>query len=249
MKAILCAFVVLGALEAAAQPNSVVPKNIRAANTLETLFDYNGLSTTDNLWGIPLEPGRVLGTTYLTDEWNRTTIMLYDTERLIEGYNTRYEIYLNQIEIKTTEDIKVLDGQRVRSFVWVDNVSQSAHYFVNARDYEVEDDSQVTGFFEVLSEGPVTLLSRTTIYVKEPTYNVAFDMGNRDTKVVKKAIFYYLDGATVRQLPTSKKRLLSIFPVGGDVIDDFIKTNQLSLKDAIHLQILFDHYNQHIATN
>src|SRR5690606_10816167 len=110
-------------------------------------------------------------------------------------------------------------------------------------DYKLEDNSHVRGFFEVLSEGPVTLLSNTSIQVREPTYNVALDMGNRDTRLVKKTVFYHLDGETVRELPGSRKKLLSVFPHNSDEISEYIKTNKLSLNDATHLKILFDYYN------
>lgn len=249
MKTILLTVAVLGTLGVAGQPNDIVPKNIRATNTLDNLFDANGLATTDHLWGIPLEPGRVVGTTYLTEDWNRTTIMLRDTDKLIEGYHTRYEIDLDQIEIRTAKEVKILDGRNVESFVWLDDLSQVPHYFVNARDYRTEDGESMGGFFEVLSEGPLTLFSRTSIYVKEPNYNVALDMGIRDTRVMKKTVFYYFDGDFVRELPSSRKKLLSVLPDGEDEVGQYIKTNKLSLNEAQHLKILFDHYNQHIATN
>ena len=43
-------------MRAAAQPTPTVPTNIRAANTIDNLFDKNGLSKFESLYGIPLEP-------------------------------------------------------------------------------------------------------------------------------------------------------------------------------------------------
>ncbi len=233
----------LGCFLSAAQPNAVVPTNIRASNTLDKLSD--GISVSESLWGIPLEPGRVLGTTYLTEGWNRATILLYD-DRMIEGYLTRYEIDLDQIEIRLAAEIKVLDGKLVRSFVWTDEMNFSPHYFVNARDYRLEGQPSMTGFFEVLSEGPVTLLSKTDIAVRKPSYNVALDMGVRDTRLVQRTDLYYLKEDLVRELPSSKKKLMAVFGENADDAEAFIKSNKLSLNDESNLKVLFDHINEEI---
>ena len=122
-KPFIAALALFCSISAIAQPNSPVPKNLRAANTLDNLFDANGLGISDNLYVIPLEPGRIVGNAYLTPDWKRTTFMLYDADKMIEGYPSRYEIDQDQFEIKAASGIKVLSGKRVRSFVWVDSLS------------------------------------------------------------------------------------------------------------------------------
>lgn len=249
MKKILTALALFSASIAYSQPNSVVPKNIRAANTLDNLFDANGLGTTDAFYGIELEPGRVVGSTYLNDQWKRTSIMLYDTEKLIEGLQTKYEIDLDQLEIRTAGGVKVLSGRRIKSFVWVDSLSKIPHYFVNARDYKSEQGAPMTGFYEVLAEGPLTLLVKTSIVVRDPTYDHRLDMGQRDTRILKRTSFFYLDNNVVRELPSSRKKLLPVFGDHAAEADKFIKLNNLSLTQPGHLRALFEHYNEKIVTN
>src|SRR5688572_17600946 len=145
MKTLTILAAVFCTVEAFAQPNSTVPKNIRAANTLDNLFDANGLATFDNLYGIPLEPGRVIGNSYLNPDWNRTTFLLYDADKMIEGYSSRYEIDQDQFEIKVAGGIKLLNGKRVKSFVWLDSLTRAPHYFVNAKDFKNGDNSSLGG--------------------------------------------------------------------------------------------------------
>lgn len=232
-----------------AQPSATVPKNIRAASTLDNLFDINGLSTFDNLYGIPLEPGRVLGDAYLTDDWKRTTFLLYDIDKMIEGYSARYEIELDQFEIKTTAGIKVLSGKRVKSFVLLDSLTKMPHYFVNGRDFKNAGNTPLSGFFEVLAEGELTLLSQTEVAVKKPTYNQALDMGTRDTRLVKRTKFYYIDAEVVSELPSSRKKLLPVFGEDAPEVQSFLKLNSLSLDEPQHLKVLFEHYNDQLARN
>lgn len=228
---------------ALAQPNSVVPKNIRAANTLDNLFDGNGLATSDNLWGIPLEPGAVVGNTYLNPEWRRTALSLYDTDKVLEGYLTRYEIDLDQFDIKTTLGIKVLSGKKIKSFVWMDSLTKTPHYFVNGRDLKTAADVPIIGFFEVLAEGDPTLLSKTGVIVKRPNYNEKLDMGNRDTRIEKRAKYYYLENDLLHELPSAKKKIIAVFGDHAEALQDFVKVNKLSWDEEGHLKHIFEHYN------
>ncbi|MEX2233840.1 MAG: hypothetical protein WD824_16870 [Cyclobacteriaceae bacterium] len=245
----ILAVVFVCTLEAFAQPNSTVPKNIRAANTLDNLFDANGLATFDNLYGIPLEPGRVIGNTYLNPDWRRTTFLLYEADRMIEDYPARYEIDQDQFEIKVAKGVKVLSGKKVKSFVWVDSLTRSPHYFVNAKDLKNEDNSPLNGFFEVLSEGELTLLSRTGIVVKKPNYNEKLDMGTRDERILKKSKFYITEKGKVKELAASRKKLLPVFGEHAAVMEEFIRKNALSLNEPAHLKAIFENYNAKLITN
>jgi hypothetical protein len=248
MKTTFALLALLGTFSAAAQLSNTVPKNIRASNTLNNLSDPGGLAA-KNLYGIPLEPGRVIGNTYLSTDWKMTTLLLYDGGKMIEAYPARYEIESDQFEIKTSSGVKVLNGTKVNSFVWVDSLTQFPHYFVNGKDLSNEDGIALSGFFEVLTEGSLSLLSKIKITVKDPTYNAQLDMGNRDTRLNKKTILYYFDRHVVRELPPSKKRLLPIFGEHASEVEDFIKVNKLSLNEAAHLRAIFENYNARIVTN
>lgn len=237
------------AVAATAQPMNTVPQNIRAANTLDNLSGASGLSISDNFFGIPLEPGRVRGSAYLHPEWKRTTFLLYDAEKMVEGFPARYEIDQDQFEIKTSGSVKVLSGKKVRSFVWIDTLAHTPHYFVNGRDFKNPENVPLSGFFEVLIEGPLTLVSKTKATMIKPSYNHAFDMGNRDARIVKKDNFFYLKDGVVGELPSSRKKLLPLFGAHASGVNSFIKVNALRLDDAAHLRAIFEHYNTLLVTN
>ena len=249
MKNAFVLIALVGPLAAGAQPGNAVPQNIRAANTLENLFDASGLTTSDNFYGIPLEPGDVVGNAYLNGEWRRTTFLLYNVDKMIEGYPARYEIGHDQFEIKTSRGVKVLNGDKVKSFVWIDSATRTPHYFVNGRDFNGADKAISRGFYEVLAEGNMTLLSKTTVLVKDPTYNEKFDVGQRNTRILKKMDFYFVDQALVREVPSSRKKFFSIFGGHAEDIESFAKVNKLSVDDADHLTSIFRHYNNLRVTN
>jgi hypothetical protein len=206
-------------------------------------MDLNILTTRGHLYGIAMEPGGVVGNSYLNEHWNRTALLLYDNEKLVEGYSARYEISNDHFEIQTAGGLKILNGKKVRSFVWVDSTTHAPHYFVNAQDLRDENDVPLPGFFEVLSEGERTLLSRTHVLVKDPTYNEKFDMGNRDTRIIKKTGYFFAEKNVVREVPSSRKKFLSIFGARAEEIGAFIRDNRLSHNDEMHLKLIFERYN------
>ena len=236
-------------LGADAQPISAIPKNIRASNTLSNLYDANGVTTFDNFYGIPLEPGSIVGNAFLNPDWKRTTFLLYDNDKMIEGYSSRYEIERDQFEIMASGMVKVLNGKKVKSFVWLDSLTRMPHYFVNGRNFKDENNTSLSGFYEVLTEGTLSMLAKTEVVVKKPNYSVQFDMGNRDMRISKKTVFCYTENGKIKEVPSARKKLLPVFGQHASAVDRFVKVNTLSLNEAGHLRAVFEHFNTLMVTN
>lgn len=168
----------------AQQASTVVPSNVRATNTIERLTDSNGLGTNEMLYGIPLPEGKVIGDTYLYPEWKRSAILLYEGNKLLEGYPIRYDIKADELDVKTPSSVKVLAGKNIKSFIWIDSVSTVPNYFINAREYKL-DGVSLAGFFEVLVNGNTPLFKKTRVTIKKADYNVQLSIGSRDDKILK----------------------------------------------------------------
>ncbi len=222
---------------------SVVPNNIRAANTLDRLVDLDGLSNADMLYGIPLPEGKVIGDTYLDVQWKAASILLYDKDKLIEGFPVRYDIHLNELEIKAKNGVKVLKGDKVKSFVWIDSLTNSPIYFVNAKEFKNEYNVTITGFFQVLTDGSLPLFKKTNVDVKKADYNVQLNVGSLDDKILKKHELYAVKGHRVIEVPSSKKKLLPLFGDKSKDVEKFIKENALTTNKEYHLTNIFKHYN------
>ena len=86
------------------------PANVRASNTLDRLKESRDLGSTDMLYGIPLPEGKTVGDTYLDTHWRNSSILLYEGEKLFEGFPIRYDIMADEVEVKSKKGIKVLKG-------------------------------------------------------------------------------------------------------------------------------------------
>jgi hypothetical protein len=222
---------------------AIVPPNIRANNTLDKLTDLDGINTGDILYGIPLPEGKTVGDTYLNTHWKKSSILLYDDQKLIEGFPVRYDILTDELEIKSTKGIKVLKGSKIKSFVWIDSLSKTPDFFVNAKDFNDSDNVPYSGFFQVLADGSLPLFKKTLIDIKKADYNIQFNVGSPDDKILKKSEFYALKENNVIEIPASRKKLVTLFGEKSEQMEQFIKENNLSSMKEDQLKIIFEHYN------
>jgi hypothetical protein len=222
------------------QGGAAIPSNLRATSTLEGLTT---LTPNELLYGIPLPPKTLIGDAYLNKEWRGANIMLFTKETVLEGFPMRYDLLKDELEVNSKSGIKVLEGRRVKSFVWLDSITRQPQFFVSAVQYKDEDNEKLKGFFEVLVDGKMPLFKKINASIKTADYNVQFNMGSRDDKVIRKEVFYYLKDGVVYQIPKSKKKFPDIFTDKASVMEDFVKTNGLSSDSEGDLRKIFMHYN------
>jgi hypothetical protein len=223
-------------------PGNVIPSNVRATNTIERLTDSNGLGTNEMMYGIPLPEGKVIGDTYLSTQWKRSVILLYENNKLLEGYPVRYDINADELDVRGVNGVKVLAGKKVKSFVWIDSARKEPYYFVNAKDYK-EDGVPLIGFFEVLVDGTSPLFKKINITVKKADYNVTLSVGSRDDKILKNPAYYLAEDNKVYEIPASKKKFLPLLKRNASQVEAYMESNGLSPKKEEDLLLIFKYYN------
>jgi hypothetical protein len=221
---------------------AVMPENLRAANTVDRLGTFHGNNIPDLLYGIPFPPGKVIGDTYLSVEWKTSTILLYDG-KMIEGYPTRYDIHMDELELNAKNGIKVLAGNKVKSFVWIHEVTKEPGYFINAKEFKNGDNIPLRGFFQVLVDGTVPLFKRTIVSVKKADFNPVLNVGSHDDTILKKNELYYASKGQVFRTPSTKKKVLLLFGEKSADVEKFINKNALSITKEEDLVKMFEYYN------
>jgi hypothetical protein len=221
---------------------SVIPSNVRAVNTIERLTDSNGLGTNEMMYGIPIPEGKVIGDTYLSTVWRRSVILLYENNKLIEGYPARYDIGADELDVKGKSGVKVLDGRKVKSFMWMDSSRAEPYYFINAKEFKV-DGIPLIGFYEVLVDGNNPLFKKVNISVKKADYNVTLAIGSRDDKILKNTNYYLVDGTNAYEIPGNKKKFLQLLKSKADEVESYMDSNGLSIKKEEELVLICKYYN------
>jgi hypothetical protein len=226
---------------AMAQPTTgVLPPNMRASIALDKL---SSMTPGDLIYGIPLPPKEVVGDSYLNEEWRSTTLMLYSSDVLIEGFPVKYDMLRDEFEIQSKSGIKVIDGKKVKSFIWIDQISNTADPFINAREFKNEENTPLRGFFNVMVDGKMPLFKKTEAYIKKADYNASLDVGHRNDRILKREKLFYAVEGKVFEVPSAKKKFLLLFEEQQHEVNDFIKSNDLSLGNESHLKRVFEFYN------
>lgn len=185
-----------------------VPTNIRATNTLDGLAD-GGLGTSELLYGIPMAPGDIIGDEFLNENWRKSVVTLSGNGKKVEGYNCRYNIVSNELYFQSrTGEVRAVKGSKIKSFTLVDGNTDMVSEFVNANKFLI-DGAPLDGFVQVIVDGKTPLYKYTEMEVIKPNYRPEFDMGSKDTKLVKKSTYYRAEGANLIKLNVSGKKKLA----------------------------------------
>lgn len=218
-----------------AQP-ATINNNVRAANILTRMGSYR---MTPGDMTFPITSSRttqIIGDTYLDLHWAQSSLLLYTKDQLIEDYLTRYDIKNNEFEFRLQNGVRVLPGSKVKNMVWVDSLTKTPRYLINAQDY-VNDGVPLAGFFEVLVEGDVPLLKKIYLEILKPNFSPALNVGSKDYKILKKVEYYYaLEKNSYRiKKKSSLEELSAVYPD----LDILMKKESISLNAEEDLKKLF----------
>lgn len=223
-----------------AQQNGTIPPIIRAQHTLDDI-SRGGVGTNTLLYGLPVQPGSLVGDFYLDNKWNKSSVLLYAGDKLLDGILTRFDLKSQQLEIKVDNGIKILEINRVKSLVWFDSQTNQPSYYVNAQDY-IFNETKLTGLLEVMVDGQLPLLKFTAITIKKADYNVALDVGSKDDKILHKETLFFSVENNLHEIK-SKKSLMSAFMDSQSKIDEFVRVNKLSYSKENDIKRIFEFYN------
>ncbi|MPR32410.1 hypothetical protein [Salmonirosea aquatica] len=231
---------------------TLAQNQMQMLNTTRDQINMEGLKipTTGTLWGVAsANKGEVVGEIYLDTLWTKGNVKLYQSIQPIggkaidtlSGLAMRYNVHFNEIEIllNTFNDVKALQGSQIKVFS-LEKAGKPA-YFLNTQLYKT--DKQPTGFYEILVPGKVTLAALPRTIVKKPTYNAAFEVGTKDTRILLDADYYVLKDGKAEKVKPTKKSILEFMPDKAREMEAFLKTNDLDLKERTNLVRLFEHYN------
>ncbi len=192
-------------------------------------------------------PGTV-GDVYLNPDYRMASFWLYDDNKVAQGFAARLDLQRNEFDVYLGKgNIKALPGNRVRTMMWADSLTKTPQYFVNAQDYKNKDDVPYIGFFQILSEGEISLFKLNTVTFKPADHNPTHYTGSKDNRFIKHTELFYAKGKSALELP-NRKGILKMMESRKEEVDKFVKVNELNLTVERHIIALFDYYNSLTST-
>jgi hypothetical protein len=200
--------------------------------------------TAISLGSLSYSPVGTVGDVYLNKDYRNATFWLYDGNQVAQGFPTKLDLQRNEFDVLIGQDkgVRALPGNKVRTFVWVDSLTSTRQYFVNAGEYKDDEGTPYRGFFMILSEGEITLLKLNRVIFKAADTRPTHNTGSKDNRFIKSADVYYAVGNKAMKLP-GRKGILKLMESQKAAIDKFIEINDLDLGKEWHQVMLFDHYN------
>jgi len=183
----------------------------------------------------------IIGDQFLKSNFGLTTAIMYNNQ-VLDQVNLKYDLLHNDFYIQSKQGLRVLSGEHVKSYTLIDSITKKESMFINAKEFKSGNGTAYLGFYEILIDGKMALLKKTTAKIVKANYNATLNVGKRDHQIKKEIEYQYLSNDVVLQLPTTKS-LTSIFGDSKALMDKYIKVNQLNLKDERHLKLVFEHFN------
>ncbi|MBN8578153.1 MAG: hypothetical protein J0L66_14505 [Cytophagales bacterium] len=228
---------------------SACGQNQTSNNYLHQTYTLDRIST--NSMGsqsssIPLSAGPppgVKGDVYLNKTFNRIVFQLYEEDKIVDGYTGKLDLRLNEFDVLTRQGIRVIKGNLVRSFIFVDSLSGIQTDYINLREWTTPDKVKLDGFGQVIVDGNLMLVRTTELIVRKPDFNPALNVGSKDYRFLKKDHFHYVKAGVLTEVP-GKKNFPKIFGDKEKIMSEYITKNNLSISNEKELARIFDYYNR-----
>lgn len=195
-----------------------------------------------SLGNMSMSAPSTVGDVYLTEDYRITTFWLYENNKMGQGFAARLDLERNEFDILFGTGVRALSGSKVKTLMWLDSLTRTPQYFVNAQEYKNEEEVPFLGFFQILSEGELTLLKMTGVKFKPADKSLIHNTGTKDNKFLKNVAFYVTQGTKANKLP-NRKGILKLMESHKDEVVKFMDVNEISTSNERHLTAVFDYYN------
>ncbi len=178
--------------------------------------------------------------------WHPGVVVLNDGDS-IRG-NIQYDFKTNLVQLAIDGQVKAFSSQQLLSVSFHGQYFKRFRYFY-ALPYNINGSVDVPIFFEILEEGPITLMSREYVVVQNNNnYNSPFYRGTSRTLSSRSILsydYYFLttDGRIV-QYTEKKKDLLAFFGKYQNDVEKYMRKNKLRSDRQLDLIKITNYYNE-----
>lgn len=177
--------------------------------------------------------------------WHPGMIVL-DSEDTLKG-KIQYDFEANLLQYSVDERIKTFSSQNVLYFSFHCQFFKRFRY-VYSLPYQLKGRMNVPIFFEILSEGKITLMAREYVITESnnrfgnPLYNTSRNFSGREILTYD----YYLltENGDISRYSEKRKDLYPYFGRHQDLLKDYVKENKLKVDRQADLIKIINHYNQ-----
>ena len=175
------------------------------------------------------------GTPYLNEEWKNADIIFSQDTLLVKDIPVKIDVMNNWLEVKYEEQIYLLYADDTYSFILKDN--NDTYITKNALGT-----NGPSGFFKVLYNEKSSLFCHYSTGIKKANYIPAFNVGDRDDKIIIVKTYYAFINRQLIELEKNKRKFTRQFN-SNEEMDAFFRHNKINPKDEQDLIKFIKYYD------
>ncbi len=179
----------------------------------------------------------VVGSPFLQTNFVSGSVLNTITGELL-GYQMRYNIFNDRIEVRNSEDRKIYSVQRVDNFTC--KIAEDIFILLSYID---DDGHESQAYFQKLSEGKASLLKRYTCKYYAKTIGRPPNFNATPAKFVVKQSYYLLNNGKLTTISSNKKKFFQSFGKFENQIKNYAKTHNLKHNKERDITRIISYYN------
>jgi hypothetical protein len=174
-----------------------------------------------------------------SEVWHQGQVVL-DTGDTLKG-NIKYDLKQDLIQYNVpNQRTDAFSARKVLSFeIYDESVRRYRQFF--ALPYAGQSQYRVPVFFELLTEGKLTLLSRESVEFR--TYSSPYYLGSYSREVLVNHYFFLDSEGDIEEFKGSKADLLDMMGKQSNDVEKYMKTNRLKIDDKYDFARVVAYYN------
>lgn len=174
-----------------------------------------------------------------SDLWHEGKIVLEEGDTL-RG-NIKYDLQSDLLQYEKASTLESFTARKVLFFEIFDKTSKRYRQFYSL-PYTTSGQYKAPVFFELISEGKITLLCRESLeYRSYPSSFYYYGSSNRLVLVNK--FFLLNEKGEIEPFNGKRNDLIYIMGNKGDPVEKYMKTNRLSIDNKYEFAQIVDYYN------
>ena len=174
-----------------------------------------------------------------SDFWHEGKMVLEDGDTL-RG-NIKYDLQNDLLQLEANNRLESFTARKVLFFEIFDKTIKRYRQFYSL-PYTTSGQYKAPVFFELLSEGKITLLCREALEYRN--YPSSFYYYGSTTRLVLVNKFFLLkDNGTIEPFIGKRSDLIDLLGNKGESVEKYMKTNRLNVDDKYEFAQIVSYYN------
>jgi len=217
--------------------NLVFSQIYEGDNTQRAIMELNEKLLFANSKNQQIDLTETQGSPYLHDFFQSGTVYIPSTEERF-GYQMRYNIYNETIEIKNSEDNSLYSVFRNSNYICT--IGDKKFKYL---EYTTKNDVSQSGYFQEILSGKISLLVKYYCTYQGIKLGKPPVFHETPAKFITQKSYFLFDEENITLIPTNNKKFLELFGNNSNKVKSYIKRNKLNSKSERDLMRIITFYN------